>query len=332
MVDWEDPEVQFLSAHISLFVATLCVGCYIWEFLVALWFDLEVIRRKRGWRWALLPYFSARYAALAASIAGVRVANVFKPIDTCSGWWQTIYACANIAMASGSLLLILRVVAVSGNRLWVRLFLIPFWLADVGVWLRETILIRGVYVAELAACGTVDTANGQTSNYISLSLYVSCLTIVIAFLLRNPGAGLVNLLISQGVIYFAAVLVAYVPAVVLFALDLNDSLSGLLQPFSMVVMVTCATRMYRGLVQFDDKNTDSFAMTSTHMAWGRNATTTQTRRTRTGSTENMYPPGLMDSSIEGATSTNTPDLSRSHGQESKATIENARRSVHVVTV
>ncbi|KZV98572.1 hypothetical protein EXIGLDRAFT_832127 [Exidia glandulosa HHB12029] len=345
MVNWQDPEVQFFSAHISLFVAVLCVGIYLWEFLIALWFDLEFLRQRRSWRWTLIPYMIARYAALAALIAGTRVANVLRPIDTCSQWWQTIYvrtklrvrlhsdkgsikACANIAMACGSLLLILRVVAVSGNKLWVRLFLIAFWLADVGVWLRETVLIRGVYVAELVACGTVNTGKGQTSDYISLSLYVCCLVIVTGFLLRTPGAGLVNLLISQGVIYFAAVLAAYVPAVVLFALDLNDGISGMLQPVSMVVMVICATRMYRSLVQYDDKSEDSFAMTSTNLAWGRN-TVTATQLPR--STGIIVPPGLMESSIDTSELDDSPATADSRRRE-KVGNNFPRNSVHVITV
>lgn len=97
--------------------------------------------------------------------------------------------------------------------------------------LNQRCKIRGVYAPGLLACGAVNSAEGRTdATYVSLPLYVCCLILVFVYL-PTTGTNLVRLLISQvsgcrcrhesawkafcqGVVYFVAVLAAYVPALV----------------------------------------------------------------------------------------------------------------------
>ncbi|KZV95922.1 hypothetical protein EXIGLDRAFT_734211 [Exidia glandulosa HHB12029] len=103
----------------------------------------------------------------------------------------------------------------------------------------------------------------------SFALNLFCLIVAFFYLLQSPSAGIWKLLVSQGVIYLVVILVAYLTPSILLILNLNDGVNYGMQPPSLIALVTCATRMYRSLVQFNTtaQTDDNFSMTTTNIGW-----------------------------------------------------------------
>ncbi|EJD48671.1 hypothetical protein AURDEDRAFT_162128 [Auricularia subglabra TFB-10046 SS5] len=260
MTNYKDPAVVFTSARaLVLFVHTI-FGTYLWEYLTSLWFDWEYVTRARKLGFASSMYFLARYATLASLIVALRVVNAVEPID-CTAWNYLLYAFAFSGVAFGSMLLFLRVVAVScRNKTVIAIFAIFYggnWLAVIyGIYNSNA-----TYVPVLSLCYATDLAKHKPSTFVQFAFDFACLIAMSLYLTRGPReeASVRNFLFNQGIVYFICVTVAYGLATVFLFLDLNDPISQMPNLFALAMMTICSTRMHRLLAteQIGTKKTAS---------------------------------------------------------------------------
>ncbi|KZV85085.1 hypothetical protein EXIGLDRAFT_265553 [Exidia glandulosa HHB12029] len=247
---WKDPETVFLCARAFEFIVAFAFGVYIWEFLITLPFDFQFFLRKRPFRWTFVAYALTRYLMLLALIAAIRMSNVLTPVN-CTTWNRIVYTCAHACFALASLLLFLRVVAISDRNIYIILFLGAFYLANLGTLIHGATLSRAIFVPELWLCGATNTVASRVNVWMSFGFDLACLAIMLTVLLRAPGGGLWRLLVNQGTIYFIVATLSYLLPAIFLALDLNDAMNEIPQTISLVTMVICASRMYRTLSTFD---------------------------------------------------------------------------------
>lgn len=269
MVDWTAPDVQLFSGHVALYLSAISTGIYLWEFALSLEFDWQFLTLKRPFRWTLIPYLIARYVGLASFLLSIYGGNLFRPVSHCKLWAQFIYAGAHITCAAATFLLVLRVIAISNRTPWVTFLLVSFWLADCGTLIYTFAKIDGIYVAGLLACAPAVTVQSRPSAAASFAVDFVCLALVLFLLCRSRGMELWNLLVSQGIIYFVVVMVAYLTPMVLLLLNLNDGVNLSFQCLALTALVICATRMYRALATFSERENDTFTMTSARLSWNR---------------------------------------------------------------
>ncbi|KZV98592.1 hypothetical protein EXIGLDRAFT_299111 [Exidia glandulosa HHB12029] len=183
---------------------------------------------------------------------------------------RPLYAFAHVAMASASLLLVIRTIAICERNRVVTIFLTGLWVVEIGTLIHGIVEIEADYIAPLFACGVVHSDESRMNIWTSFGLNLCCMTIAFVYLLRTPSAGVWRVLVSQGIIYFIVIMVGYLTPAILLSLNLNDGMNLAMQPPALVALVVCATRMYRGLVEFGAQSrTDAFVMTSTRMEWGK---------------------------------------------------------------
>ncbi|EJD36018.1 hypothetical protein AURDEDRAFT_154717 [Auricularia subglabra TFB-10046 SS5] len=249
MVDWHDPVVIARCARLSIFFQDLCGGWYMWEFLISLRFDWEHVTGKHPFRWPQIAYFGARYLLMMSGLMAFRTSLAFGPVN-CEAWYHGSYALAHVCVACGSLLLFLRVIAISGRNKLVIAMLCAFYIVQLLALINATVRIRAVYMPELLMCGVANSIVSRLNFFISFGFDFVCLCIVFWYLFAARGAGMWNLLFSQGVIYFIVVISAYMIPAILLILNLNDFMNEMLKVPSVVILIVCTTRMYRDLVVF----------------------------------------------------------------------------------
>ncbi|KZV87608.1 hypothetical protein EXIGLDRAFT_839834 [Exidia glandulosa HHB12029] len=262
MVNWHDPVVELQCARLSLFFLHIVIGVYGWEFLVSLPFDWQHITRKRALRWTHVPYFVARYALLLAVLGGIRIANVPNPISICTQWWRFMFATGHAAVMMSSLLLAMRAIAVAESNRWVIGCLTALWLAGGATMFHAAVTIRGVYIEQYSACGVTHIGQESVNFILTAVMDIACIVIMLFALLQRKGVGLWKLLVSQGILYFIVTLIAYIPSTILIMLDLNDAMSAMLLPLTLILLVISATRMYRNLLDYVKVGPDPFSITA----------------------------------------------------------------------
>ncbi|KZV98540.1 hypothetical protein EXIGLDRAFT_832105 [Exidia glandulosa HHB12029] len=271
MVDWHDPTVQMRTARVASFITNVAAGCYIWEFLLAFHFDWEHLTRRRPLRWSVIPYIGTRYTCLFAIVAVFRVSNVFHPEIGCTAWWKFIYISSYTAVALASLLLVIRVVAVSLHSRWVSVALGILWVGQVVALLYGAIKTKGVYMSDIFACNPIRSVEDRYNTFAPLALDIVCLALVTCFVWREQGAGTRGLLIQSGVIYFIIPVLVYLPLAILQALNLNDGMNLLLQVPALITLVTCATRLYREHMDLDRHTLDTLSPNTSTLLFHRPA-------------------------------------------------------------
>ncbi|EJD54873.1 hypothetical protein AURDEDRAFT_179917, partial [Auricularia subglabra TFB-10046 SS5] len=132
MVNWHHTTTQLFCIHVAAFLADVATGVYLWEFSTCFKFDWSFFARRRPFRWTVIPYLIARYTCAAVFVVYIYTANVFWSIKSCRVWWASLFALAHVSLAASSLLLIVRVIAISENSQWKRAVLGCLWLAEAG--------------------------------------------------------------------------------------------------------------------------------------------------------------------------------------------------------
>lgn len=257
MVNWSDPTVLYLCARAFTLVVCCAFGVYIWEVLISLNFDIEHFTGKRPIRWTFIAYLLTRYLLLLGLIAGIRVTNVLSPID-CVIWNRLVYSCAHGCFAFASLLLLLRVIAISENNKYIIGFLGLFYAINLGLLVHGVTLAHSIYVPTLFLCGATNTVASRVNVWTSFGFDLACLFIMLYMLLRQPGGGFWRFLVNQGFVYFLVATASYLLPSIFLIFNLNDAMNELPQTVSLTTMVICATRMYRQLSVFDEDEANRY--------------------------------------------------------------------------
>lgn len=225
MVNWQDPTTVYLCARALVLITHISFGVYLWEFLTSLDFDILYLRRRRKLGLGSSVYFLARYTTLAALIVALRIANVFEPID-CKTWMHAMESLSYASVAFSSLLLYMRVIAVSGNKRPIAVFLGMFYSAYLGTIVYGSTQARFAYIPELYICAPTRMSVHRLNVIVQFAFDLSSLVMMSYFLLRAAGGGsLWRVVFSQGAVWMLVVTAAYLLAVILLILEPNDPLA-----------------------------------------------------------------------------------------------------------
>ncbi|EJD39986.1 hypothetical protein AURDEDRAFT_170965 [Auricularia subglabra TFB-10046 SS5] len=122
MVNYKGPEELAMSIHAYIICVNIIFGAYLWEWAFSLDFDMLYVHRKKRFTLAAATYFVTRYMALGVWILGMRVTNVFAPI-ACTAWNYAVHVMGYSTASFSSLLLLMRVSALSSQNIFVMAFL-----------------------------------------------------------------------------------------------------------------------------------------------------------------------------------------------------------------
>ncbi|EJD54697.1 hypothetical protein AURDEDRAFT_156474 [Auricularia subglabra TFB-10046 SS5] len=253
MTNFKSPEALAKSMYAYVICVNIIVGAGIWEWATSLDFDLLYLRRKKGLSLAATSYFLIRYLGLALWVVGAPVANAHTPLN-CKAWNYAIHVLAYGTAAFTSLLLLLRVSAVSSRNVYIMSFLWASYAAAGVTVVLGMCLANSVYVPEYHACAVTNIRYYRINTIMAAVFDGTCLITMMYFLLRNPrkiiGGSIWELMLRQGATYVLCISLVYIPIIVFLYVDLNNSISQIVNSFAFFAMYVSATRMHRALVVF----------------------------------------------------------------------------------
>ncbi|KAH9954848.1 hypothetical protein BC827DRAFT_921592 [Russula dissimulans] len=116
-------------------------GLYIWEFFTTLDYEWSVIRGRRPYLWTTWLYSLTRVATLGAVINGMIGLNTSGPIN-CHLWATSGLIVAYAAIATASLLIVLRVIAIWNRNKIVSVIAMSAWVANVSCLIHSKSFLR----------------------------------------------------------------------------------------------------------------------------------------------------------------------------------------------
>ncbi|KAI0282830.1 hypothetical protein BGY98DRAFT_62818 [Russula aff. rugulosa BPL654] len=250
MVNYHDPAVFLQDFWVVSKFWHAVAGLYFWEFVTTLDYEWSVIRRHRPYRWTIWIYSTTRISVLVAvplTLVGLNVTARYNcEVETV---FQLFFG--YLAIASASLLFVLRIVAIWNKKKIIIAIAAGAWGTNVIFQIQCIARIRATPVPG-ATC-TVDNVHIFKLNILVTLITDIILLLTLFFGLLRLGFhdhgtfGLGRLLWKQGVIWLLVATIAEVlPAVFLF-LNLNDPFNFMFLPPAVVTLSIAATRIHRSL-------------------------------------------------------------------------------------
>ncbi|EIM82366.1 uncharacterized protein STEHIDRAFT_114294 [Stereum hirsutum FP-91666 SS1] len=216
MVDWQDPET-IRAQHESL--VKLCYfldGMLVWEFLVALPFDLKLLRNGRATHFAPMVYMLCRFMTLSTALAQVTGFSLQSDFDC-----QVFSYCS---LGTASLLIVLR-------GLFPSLFMVAVWLVNIAFLIRSLAIGSQSEWDPTADACVFPKSNSARDSIISLLVTDTVLlcTVLAGLLRMKNSGGLWNSIsnwgtsFNQGIVWITIAITFGIPGAVFIVLDLNGS-------------------------------------------------------------------------------------------------------------
>ncbi|KAF8496141.1 hypothetical protein F5888DRAFT_412077 [Russula emetica] len=216
MVNFHDPIVIAREYGEVYRFWGLMDGIFIWEFMITLDYEWSVIRGRRPYRWTIWIYSLIRVATLATVALNIFSLDATTRIN-CQVAANLQFIFAYLALATSSLLIVLRIIAIWDRKKVIVAF-------ATGVWgINVAFLIQGVL--RFRSSWEVDNRHGSLM-------------------------GLGRLLWNQGVVWFLLAVVTELTPTLLIFLNLSQPLDLVFQVPWVITMSVAATRMYRSLSDF----------------------------------------------------------------------------------
>ncbi|KAI9458086.1 hypothetical protein F5148DRAFT_334240 [Russula earlei] len=135
MTNFGDP-VVFLQDAVALknFWHVLN-GLYIWEFFTTLDYEWDMLRRRRPYRWTIWIYSLTRATALASVIVNFINMDMTTAIN-CQVSTTSNLIFSYISVATASLLIVLRVIAIWNRNKTIIIVSASLWAISVAVMIR----------------------------------------------------------------------------------------------------------------------------------------------------------------------------------------------------
>ncbi|KAH9955664.1 hypothetical protein BJV74DRAFT_467429 [Russula compacta] len=260
MVNFEDPAVvEHDIQAVKDFWHTIS-GIYLWEFITALDYELDIIRGRRPYRWTIWLYSLTRLACLGVIIIIFVGLDVTTPFN-CQAWAVTALSLGYVAIAASSLLIVLRIIAIWNKNKVIVAISTGVWVTNVSLIIRGLVRVRASWVLGQQLCIAYNIETSKLGITATLFTNMALLFIVLVglFRLRLQGGGsfgIGRLLWTQGVIWFVLAAAAGAPPTVLIIMDLNYPFNIMFLPLKVIVMAISAQRLYRGLADFVSASTD----------------------------------------------------------------------------
>ncbi|KAF8487280.1 hypothetical protein DFH94DRAFT_849691 [Russula ochroleuca] len=225
-------------------------GFFIWEFLITLDYEWNIIRGRRRFRWTIWIYSLTRVATLAAVGLNIFSLDVTTPIN-CQDTIISQFTLAYLALAASSLLIVLRIIAIWDRKRVIVAIVTGIWGINIAS------LAQGVWRFH-SAWGDVHCVDHLDS--IKLSTIVPLVTDIILLLIMLFGLSRMRrhgvytlemgrLLWNQGVAWLLLAVAELLPTVFI-CLNLNQPFNLMFQVPWAVTMSIGVTRMYRSLSDF----------------------------------------------------------------------------------
>lgn len=251
MVDYHNP-VTISREYLSLVkLWHVLDGIFIWEFFITLYFEWDVIRGRRPYRWTIWIYSLTRVATLLAIILNMIGFNTTTPMH-CQVWVIFQFLFAYISLAAASLLIVFRVIAIWKTEKTIVLITMGVWLVNVSLLIEGIVRIRSAWSPEATTCTLLNLETNKPAVISTLATDVVLLLVMVIGLFRmhlevESVFALGRILWNQGLIWLIVATLAAVPPTVFMCLNLNLPLNYMFQAPNMIVMAIAATRMYRSV-------------------------------------------------------------------------------------
>ncbi|KAH9030309.1 hypothetical protein EDB84DRAFT_1494874 [Lactarius hengduanensis] len=238
-------------AAIMTKVLHLMGGIYICEFFTSLWFEWQVIKKTRTYRWSIWLYSGCRILALFAVVATFVGFGVTTPID-CRAWIVLTLLFMYSSLVFASALIVLRIVAIWEKNSVVCTIAFAAWLVNITFYIRNIIWSEAIWSVEQATC-LITRTNRTTTVAVTLGEDLVLLILMFLGLRRHGDSGMHGLwrfLHCQGLSWLVIVAVAEVPKTVFVILDSNGYFGLMFQASELVVIAIGASRIYRSLADY----------------------------------------------------------------------------------
>ncbi|KAH9985881.1 hypothetical protein BJV74DRAFT_952040 [Russula compacta] len=218
MVNFQDPAIIASYNSISEKVWHAMTGLFVWEFVTTLDYEWIIFRGRRPYRWTLWMYTITRVATLLAMVCLIIEFDASIPA-TCQVFITFHLFLSNLAFATASLLIVLRIIAIWNREMLVVAISIGVWVINVGFLIQGVVRPRSAW---LPAQGTCATLNVQSCKPTIVSVAVTDFILLLIMLLgllrlRLHGGtllGLGRILWNQGIVWLLLATVAEVPPAV----------------------------------------------------------------------------------------------------------------------
>ncbi|KAK7441028.1 hypothetical protein VKT23_016809 [Stygiomarasmius scandens] len=271
MPDWHsDAELVKDTGVFIKLIHVLC-GLYVWDVILSLDFDWDVITRKKPFRWPMIFYFADRYLLLFALVGILISFNSTVELD-CQALYTFNQLAGNAAVGLASINLSLRTIAVYGNS---KPLVIVLVLIILGHW---SLILQGVNITaawdpNARACVIVKT---NTKVLAATFVYSMCFDLIV-FLLNlyklylrreretaSMGASrLGKMIFGDGLIYFFIAFLSNVIATTFMLLNLNPVMSIIFNIPAAIASTIVACAAVRRLSSFKNSSAEVFG-TSAH--------------------------------------------------------------------
>ncbi|KAH9956525.1 hypothetical protein BC827DRAFT_752812 [Russula dissimulans] len=255
MVNFRDPAeiAQDQLAVTKLWHAM--AGLYMWEFVTTLGYEWSIIRGHRPYRWTIWIYSLTRVAALMGVILSLVGDDVTAPYN-CEIENIFQFGFGYLAVASASLLMVLRIIAIWNKNRIITAVVITVWMINVLFLIYGITQIRATWTPDESTCSVLNIESNKSNVIVTFSTDIVLLVIMLIGLLRlgfherSTFGGIGHLLWRQGLIWLLIATLAEVPPAVFICLNLNDPYNFMFTITSMVSMSIAATRTHRQLADF----------------------------------------------------------------------------------
>jgi len=264
MVIPRDPSVETHTDWLPLVkVWHVMGGIFLWEFFTTLDYEWSVIRGRRPYRWTIWIYSLTRVAGLMSVILNLVGMSVSTPFN-CQLWIAFQLFFCYTSGAAGSLLIVLRIIAIWNRNRFVVVTALGLFGTNVAFFIQGNARIRAKWDDAKLACLNENTRINTLSLVVTVVTDISLLILMLVGLLRmryHAGSkfGLSQLLWKQGLLWLLLATAAEVPPAVFILLNLNDQFNILFQHPGLIIMAIAGTRMHRSLVDFATKTTDIYS-------------------------------------------------------------------------
>jgi len=248
MVNWHDP-VLLLKDYIAFIkLGHTIAGIYIWETVITVGFELDVLQGKRPYRWTIWPYLGTRYTGLLVSVF------FFMHIDgenaPCHQMTILDFAFGYVCWSFATLIIVLRVIAIWNRNIIVSLISVGLWFGALTWNIWGLAVLATTYDPFLNTCVGLDTHRDLLNAIGILTVDVILLLAMLIGLLRHPyrtSTGMWKFLYQQCIIWIALAILSEIPPVVFLIVNLSDAWNQMFLLPTVSIMSIGAARMYRSL-------------------------------------------------------------------------------------
>ncbi|KAH9034474.1 hypothetical protein EDB85DRAFT_2144336 [Lactarius pseudohatsudake] len=236
MVDWNSPQTLLLNSLTLVKLLHVVDGIYIWEYFTTLWFEWEVLTKRRPWRRTMLIYFATRITALAGvctELVGFNLTTRFN----CQAWLLAVLITVYPAFALNSLLILLRTIAIWERKLIISVALTAVWLTNVAFLIHGITLAEGVWLPLQNACFVANSQKAKLNVLVStITDLVLLLAMIIGVLRLESDSSIWRMLYRHGIVWIVLATIGLVPPTIFLFLNLNEPMNLMFQTPGLVIM------------------------------------------------------------------------------------------------